>query len=135
MKHILSATRVTIVAMMFWSFAAFGQSANSPALTAPEAFALLKNLAGEWNGTIDEKDKGPAGSANYKITAGGNAVLETLFPGTEHEMVTLYYLKGEELVLTHYCASGNHPQMALDKLSTKGQLVFTSTGAVNFDPA
>jgi hypothetical protein len=104
-------------------------------LTAKEAFAILKNLAGEWNGTIQKKDKGPAGSVIYKVTAGGNVVTETLFPGAEHEMVTTYYLNGEQLLLTHYCASGNHPQMALDKQSTKSMLVFTFAGAVNFNAA
>lgn len=132
MNHVF---RAATAAMLLLSFAVFGQSANSPALTAKDAFAILKNLAGEWNGTIQEKDKGPAGSVIYKVTAGGNVVTETLFPGTEHEMITTYYLRGDQLRLTHYCASGNHPEMALDKQSTKNLLVFAFAGAVNFDPA
>ena len=135
MKHATSVSYVVIAAITLFGFvAAFGQSTSSPSMTAQDAFAMLKNLAGEWNGTIQEKDKGPAGSVIYKVTASGNVVLETLFPGTEHEMVTTYYLKGDQLMLTHYCASGNHPMMALDQQSTKAMLVFTFAGATNFDP-
>jgi hypothetical protein len=135
MKHATSASCVVIAAIVLFGFvAAFGQNTDSQTVTAKDAFALLKNLAGEWNGTIQEKDKGPAGSVIYKLTAGGNVVTETLFPGSEHEMVTVYYLKGDQLMLTHYCASGNHPQMALDKQSTKNTLVFTFAGAANFNP-
>ena len=135
MKYALSASRLVMTIMVLFGFAsAFGQTTSSPTVTAQEAFAMLKNLAGEWTGTIQEKDKGPAGSVIYKVTANGNVVLETLFPGTEHEMVTTYYLKGDQLMLTHYCASGNHPMMALDKQSTKNLLVFAFAGAVNFDP-
>ncbi len=135
MKRALTVPSLVIAAMVLFGFAAaFGQNANSQAVTAKDAFAMLKNLAGEWSGTIQEKDKGPAGSVIYKVTANGKVVLETLFPGTEHEMVTTYYLKGDQLMLTHYCASGNHPMMALDKQSTKNLLSFTFAGAVNFEP-
>jgi hypothetical protein len=123
-----------VAAILLYSAAAFSQNQTGQTISAPDAFAMLKNLAGEWNGTIQEKDKGPASSVIYKVTANGNVVLETLFPGTEHEMVTTYYLKGDQLMLTHYCASGNHPTMALDKQSTKTMLVFAFAGAVNFDP-
>jgi hypothetical protein len=135
MKRILSGGLVLTAATLLLDFAAaFGQESNSPTITAKEAFAMLKNLAGEWNGTIQEKDTGPAGSVIYRVTAGGNLVTETLFPGTAHEMVTAYYLSGDRLMLTHYCTSGNHPQMALDKQSTKSLFVFTFAGAVNFKP-
>jgi hypothetical protein len=123
-----------VAAILLYSAAAFSQNQTGQTISAPDAFAMLKNLAGEWNGTIQEKDKGPASSVIYKVTANGNVVLETLFPGTEHEMVTAYHLNGDQLVLTHYCASGNHPKMALDKQSTKNLLVFTFAGATNFNP-
>src|SRR5690606_1922102 len=47
----------------------------------------------------------------YRITGGGSAVEEVLFPGTEHEMVSLYHRDGPFLLMTHYCAAGNQPRM------------------------
>ena len=51
-------------------------------------------------------------------------VMERLFEGQPHEMVTMYHLDGDELVLTHYCAMGNQPHMALQSESTAERLVF-----------
>src|SRR5438309_5279140 len=62
-------------------------------------FEKIKALAGEW----EAKGTGEhSGTVSYKVTAGGSAVLETLFGGSDHEMVTLYYLEGGDLAMTHY---------------------------------
>ena len=47
----------------------------------------------------------------FRVTAGGSAVEETVFPGTEQEMVTLYFVRDGRLQLTHYCMAGNQPHM------------------------
>ena len=36
-------------------------------------------------------------------TAGGSVLMETLFPGSEQEMITMYYTREGHLMLTHYC--------------------------------
>ena len=61
--------------------------------------------------------------------------METMAPGTEHEMINMYHLDGEELVVTHYCAGGNQPTMRLDReASTAERLIFDFTGGTNLDP-
>jgi hypothetical protein len=58
------------------------------------------------------------------------------FPGTDHEMVSVYFLDGDELVAKHYCAMGNQPEMKLDaKSSSPNELVFVFTGGTNLDAA
>jgi hypothetical protein len=69
----------------------------------------FKQLAGEWAGK--EVGKGMEVHVKYKVTAGGSAVVETLFPDTDHEMVTVITRDGDDLILTHYCMLGNQPQM------------------------
>ncbi len=99
------------------------------------AFARLKDLAGEWKGNVGQPD-GPATRVIYRVTANGHTVMETLFPGTDHEMISMYHLDGGELVLTHYCAAGNQPRMRLSRAqSTAAELVFEFTGGTNLDPA
>ena len=38
-------------------------------------------------------------------------VMETMFPGSQHEMINTYHLDGDKLMATHYCAMGNQPRM------------------------
>src|SRR5215207_1923084 len=78
---------------------------------ADGSFELLKGLAGSW-GPLDESGR-PTGEVTnvFRVTAGGTAVEETVFPGAEHEMITLYYLRDGAVQLTHYCTAGNQPRM------------------------
>lgn len=69
----------------------------------------IKALAGTW---VEVDDNGEATDqvvSVYRVTAGGSAVIETLFPGSDHEMISMYTMDGEDLILTHYCVLGNVP--------------------------
>ena len=110
--------------------------ASAPAKSATDpkaAFEKLKTLAGEWRGTEGEKDKGQELTVLYKITSSGSVVMETLFPGGDHEMVTLYHMDGDKLVLTHYCALANQPTMALTDKSSPDELVFDFASGSNMN--
>ena len=97
-------------------------------VTADEAFGRLKTLAGRWNTHVMTPD-GPTANVDYRVTGGGTVIMETLFAGAPHEMITMYTLDGENLVATHYCAMGNQPVMKLDLgASTRDNLVFEYVG-------
>lgn len=84
-----------------------------------------------------EPAKPPAGEKPaivFRVTAAGSVVHEEMFPGTNHEMVTVYHADGPELLLTHYCAAGNQPRMKLEPSSDPDRLVFRFTGGTNLDP-
>ena len=61
----------------------------------------------------------------------GSAVVETLFPGTGHEMVTVYHLDGDDLVLTHYCALKNQPRLRAERTNDPKKIAFKFVGATN----
>ncbi len=100
-------------------------SAQTPVVTCElAALEKLKALAGSWEGSAvhESFDGSPAVDAGtvqfeYRVTAGGNAVMETLFAGHPHEMVTMYHIDGPHLALTHYCAAGNQPYMVAKTMS------------------
>ena len=106
------------------------------AITAakPAAFEGLKSLAGEWIAAEDGEmaEKGDL-VARYAVTAAGSAVVETVFPGSSHEMVTVYHADGPDLVLTHYCMEGNQPRMRV-KNAAGSRLEFAYDGGTNIDP-
>lgn len=103
--------------------------------SASQAFELLKSHAGQWQGTAGaEGQEGEPAEIVLKVTAAGSAVVETLFPGTEHEMVSVYHLEQGELVMTHYCAAGNQPKMKLVK-AENGVLAFDYLSGAGIDTA
>ena len=121
---------------------AAGVGAASAELTAEDAFATLKGMAGTWRGTPEgdgpeaEAEAEAAGEVVHEIevSAAGTVVMETMAPGTEHEMINMYHLDGDDLVLTHYCAGGNQPTMKM--VAAKGnEMHFDFTGGTNLDPA
>jgi hypothetical protein len=107
--------RAVLPVLMLFALAAApiaGQDKGPSAKAADKnaGFERFKLLVGEWVGKGPDKD-GPELHVQYKMTAGGSAVVETLFPGTEHEMLTVIHPDGTDLLLTHYCHLGNQPQM------------------------
>jgi hypothetical protein len=100
----------------------------------PAALDRFKALAGDWVAAEDNEmvKKGDL-VARYSVTAAGSAVVETIFPGSPHEMVTVYHADGGDLVLTHYCMEGNQPRMrARNPKGSRFEFVFD--GGTNIDP-
>jgi len=101
------------------------------------AFESMKSLAGDWEGQAGVKEAAakpdaPPQTVSYRVVSNGAVLMETLFGGTSHEMITMYHLDGDDLVLTHYCAAGNQPKMKLDTAaSTEKDLRFTFAGGTN----
>jgi hypothetical protein len=108
-------------------------SAQTPAPDGKAAFDRLKTLVGDWDGSVTTPD-GPKARVEFRLAGNGSALVERLFPGTDHEMVSVYHLVGGDLVLTHYCAMGNQPRMKLVAGGQAGDLVFDFAGGDNVDP-
>ena len=104
---------------------------DAPKEKAATALDAFKNLAGEWVGKGGDGKDTTEAKITYKVTSNGSAVVETIGPGTEHEMVTMIHLDGDKVVLTHYCALGNQPRMkAPAKLDGK-KVAFEFADATN----
>ncbi len=79
----------------------------------------IKALEGRWKSTTSMfGTENEEVFTEYKITAGGSAVVETIFPGTPQEMVSVYFDDDQgKLAMTHYCMMRNRPQFTLVKSS------------------
>ena len=76
-------------------------------------FDKMKELVGVWEGKADMGKGMETVRATYELTSAGNAVVERLFAGQPHEMVTVYHDFSGKLSMTHYCSLGNQPHMEL----------------------
>jgi hypothetical protein len=110
---------VLVVALVSLATAALAQS------DAQKSFDKMKTLAGTWEGkvTTDPPMEGMASNARVqvtlRITSKGNALVHEMKgagdpddPTKYDHPVTMFYVDGDRLLLTHYCDAGNRPRMA-----------------------
>jgi hypothetical protein len=123
--------------LLTFSQASYGGDAPGSKLPQPSTNAGLekmKKLAGTWL-VADQSGKPTDQVASIiKVTAGGSAVHETLFPGQPQEMVSIYTVDGPDLIMTHFCVLGNQPRLKADPNSSANQIAFQFTGGGNLDP-
>jgi hypothetical protein len=94
----------------------------------PKPFTALKRLVGTWQGNAKMGESTMPVTIVYESTAAGSAVLERLFPGTPHEMISVHTADGDGVAMTHYCALGNRPRMTLRRWDTRS-LAFEVAGS------
>jgi hypothetical protein len=124
--------RFVLPAVVVLSAAALTAVAEDKKAATLPAFEKFKQLAGEWAGKeIEGEHAGMEVHIKYKVSAGGSAVVETIGPDSDHEMVTVIHPAGDDLVLTHYCMLGNQPQMKADGKADGNTVAFKFTKATN----
>lgn len=95
---------------------------------AAAAFNKLKTLTGNWEAT---SERGRV-TSSYEVIANGSTLVERVNVPGEGEMLTVYHLDGNRLVLTHYCTAGNQPHMQAEVYDpASNQLVFNFAGGGN----
>jgi hypothetical protein len=136
MKCLLPSCGALLVCLLLIATAQSDEKAKpGGAQPAAAQFEQLKRLAGDWTGKASHGAGEHEATVTYKVTSAGNAVMETLFCFTDHEMVTMYHLDGDAIVLTHYCAAGNQPRMKAEPGGDPKRLVFRFLDGTNLDPA
>jgi hypothetical protein len=109
--------------------AAVSVSEASTRAQTDKAFQKLQSLAGEWAG---KDEKGNKVTSSFAPVASATALLETLSMQGMDEMLTLYSVDVDSVVLMHYCPTNNQPRMrALPPAGDIKELVFEFSGAGN----
>ena len=128
-KHVF--TLIGLVLTLSLSAAA-QSDAQKPAVAAQsdaqKSFAQLKTLAGSWEGPVTTvpptpEVEGTIMQITLRTTSLGNALMhEMTGGGGSDDPITMLYLDGDRLMLTHYCDAGNRPRMT-GKMSADGKTV------------
>jgi hypothetical protein len=124
------ASLVLLLAVAFGYAADEKKAERAVAQTSPR-LEKFKQLAGEWVGKETSGKEVQEVRVIYKVTSAGSAVVETLLPGGEHEMVTVIHADGDDLALTHYCALGNQPHMKTKGKTDGDKIAFQFASASN----
>ncbi len=125
------------VVLMAMSTVAFAQTDSQKAVAqsdAQKSFDKLKTLAGSWQGRLTT-DPHQADMDNahplvtLRVTSRGSALVHEMKeagtpddPTRYDHPLTMLYLDGDRLLLTHYCDAGNRPRMAA-RVSPDGKTV------------
>jgi hypothetical protein len=91
-------------------------------------FDKLKSLAGNWEGKASD---GRPVHINYKVVSSGSAVMESIMESSDMQMITVYHLDGDRLMMTHFCSAGNQPRMRADSSSIPTAIKFTFVDVTN----
>jgi hypothetical protein len=122
--------------VMLIAFTTAVRCADTPAKVQPTnpQFEKLKKFVGTW--VEADKDGKPTDkvASIVKLTAGGSAIQETIFPGQPMEMMSVYTVDKGDVIMTHYCVLGNQPMMKADPKSSANQIKWVFAGGTNLDP-
>jgi hypothetical protein len=126
-------SRVLAATIVFLLITASVWASGAPNVTdTSAAFAQLKSLAGEWESKAADGSKS---RTRYEVVSGGSAVVEHFESdalGPANAMLTVYYLEGDHLRLTHYCMARNQPRMQAQSFDkSTGELRFGFLDAAN----
>jgi hypothetical protein len=122
---------MSIAVLLSLSALAFAQSEpqkpEAQKSDAQKSFDKMKTLAGSWEGVLSGTGSdldGKTMHVSLRVTSMGNALLHEMtgLPGRPDDPITMFYLDGDRLMLTHYCDAGNRPRMA-GKTSPDGKTV------------
>jgi hypothetical protein len=101
---------------------------------AQKSFDQLKTLAGSWEGQLtttphQAEMEGNSPRVTMRVTSRGHALMHEMHesgkpddPALYDHPLTMLYMDGDRLLLTHYCDAGNRPRMVA-KTSPDGKTV------------
>jgi hypothetical protein len=109
-----------------------GGDSHAP-YTGSADFERLKGLAGTWQGRTVMQGKEEQVQVEYRVSSAGSTLVETMFPGTPKEMLSVYHDQDGKPGMTHYCAMKNRPNLAMQS-SSDSRIHFKFTGSDSVDP-
>ena len=117
----MKTVRIAVtVLFLFVTSAAFAASA------AQKSFEELKALDGTWKG---KSLNGQPLEVAYRVTSNGSAIMSEI-KGKE-DMISMFNLDGDRVLLTHYCAVGNQPRMVASASPDGKTFTFEFVDATN----
>jgi hypothetical protein len=97
---------------------------------AHKSFDLLKGLEGTW---AHKNQQGQTIQVVFRLTAGGSALMSEILGHGPEDMITMFHMDGDRLLMTHYCGAGNQPRMKMIASDAKS-VTFEFMDGTNIGP-
>ena len=93
---------------------------------AKSTFEHLNTLQGTWEGKSPD---GKTVQVVFRQTSGGSALLSEIMG--EYNMITMFHMDKDRVLMTHYCAAGNQPRMQASASPDGKTITFNFIDATN----
>jgi hypothetical protein len=97
---------------------------------AHKTFDQLKGMEGNWEG---KNAQGQTIQVTFRVTAGGSALMSEIHGKGPENMITMFHMDGDHLLMTHYCGAGNQPRMKVATADAKS-VSFEFVDGTNIGP-
>jgi hypothetical protein len=108
-----------VLSLVLFAVTAFAQDAQ-------KTFDQLKTLNGTWEG---KASNGHNVKVAFRPTAGGSALMNEIIG--EEDMITMFHMDNNRVLMTHYCGAGNQPRMQASMSPDGKTIAFTFVDATN----
>jgi len=109
MKQVLMLTAMALAMVVPAAPAGAGHGGSGDGVSkATAGLDKLKSLAGVWESKGNDSERV---TVAYEVVSNGSAVMESIRHADAPDMITVYYINGDRLMMTHFCALGNQPRM------------------------
>jgi hypothetical protein len=105
----LAAASATLIVVLSASFVVAEADAH-------KTFDMLKGMEGNW---VGKNVQGQSLQVTFRMTAGGSALMSEIHGHGPANMITMFHMDGDRLLMTHYCGTGNQPRMKIVSADAK----------------
>ncbi len=116
MKHIRTLAVVAAVVIAAVVLAMLSANAVLAETDGQSSFHQLAGLEGRW---VGKGSQGQPVEVTFRMTAGGSALLSEIHGEGHEDMITMFHMDGDRLIMTHYCGAGNQPRMKVVSADAK----------------
>lgn len=119
------------------SYAAFVLCGSAMAADSEEIMSRLADLEGEWMLLDENGEVTDVVGSTFRVTSSGSTLMERMFPDSPdgYEMLNVYHVDGDRVLMTHYCSAGNQPRLSALATDDAGRLQWRMESITNLsDP-
>lgn len=116
MKHIRTLAIVAAVVVAVAALAMLSANAVLAESDGQASFHQLAGLEGRW---VGKGSRGQPVEVTFRMTAGGSALMSEIHGEGHEDMITMFHMDGDRLIMTHYCGAGNQPRMKVVSADAK----------------
>jgi len=123
-----AAVLIAMTVVMAWAM--IGPGAVLAGSDGQKSFQQLAGLEGNWAGKGSE---GQPVEVSFRMTAAGSALMSEIHGKGPENMITMFHMDGDRLLVTHYCGAGNQPRMKVIAADAKS-VSFEFVDGTNIKP-